>query len=73
MFAIVGYGFVGHGTEYLLDVCGNIERVQIHDPDQGYEIKETDIHDVRALCMKFSLTPPSECNHLMLRKRRDQK
>jgi len=40
MFAIVGYGFVGHGTEYLLDVCGNIERVQIHDPDQGYEIKD---------------------------------
>ena len=40
MFVIVGYGFVGHGTEYLLDICGNLGKIAIHDPDQGKEVKD---------------------------------
>ena len=37
--AIIGYGFVGKATEYLFDRFYPGIDIQIHDPDEGYEIE----------------------------------
>jgi UDP-glucose 6-dehydrogenase len=51
MFVIVGHGFVGRGTSYLLDVCGNIENVYIHDPDQGSVVEDWSVAKYAFLCV----------------------
>ena len=38
--AIIGYGFVGKATEFLLDTFYPGTGIQIHDPDQGHEIED---------------------------------
>ena len=42
--AIIGYGFVGTATEYLLQehFAENRFNVEIHDPDKGHVIKASD-------------------------------
>lgn len=51
MFAIVGNGFVGKGTSYLLDICGNIGEVYIHDPAQGKVVENWEKIRYAFLCV----------------------
>jgi UDP-glucose 6-dehydrogenase len=51
MFAIIGYGFVGKGTEYLLNICGQSTNVRIHDPAHDLEISNWKHIDYGFLCV----------------------
>lgn len=49
-FLIVGYGFVGKATEYLLSKITDAENIFIHDPALGYVNDSTDM-DYTFLCV----------------------
>ena len=63
MFAIVGYGFVGKGTEYLLTICGHGDYIGIHDPAAGFEISSWKYIQYGFLCVP---TPEGEDGELDL-------
>ena len=52
--AIIGYGFVGKATEYLFDRFYPGTDIQIHDPDEGYEIENWNV--LNMLLYVFQLT-----------------
>ena len=56
--AVIGYGFVGKGTEYLLNICGNMN-IALHDPAQGLVIKNWSGTQYAFICVP---TPESEDN-----------
>jgi len=63
MIAIMGYGFVGKGTEYLLQICGYTNQVQIHDPAQGHTVTNWEHVEYAFVCVP---TPESETGDLDL-------
>jgi len=53
--AIIGYGFVGKATEYLLDYYYPGTDIQIHDPDKGYEIENWNGIQYAFICVPTNL------------------
>lgn len=53
--AIIGYGFVGKATEYLFDMFYPGTDIQIHDPDQGYEIENWNGIQYAFVCVPTNL------------------
>ena len=53
--AIIGYGFVGKATEYLFDTFYPGTGIQIHDPDQGYEIEDWNGIQYAFICVPTNL------------------
>ncbi len=53
--AIIGYGFVGKATEYLLDYFYPGTEIQIHDPDQGHEIEDWNGIEYAFICVPTNL------------------
>ena len=53
--AIIGYGFVGKATEYLFDRFYPGTDIQIHDPDEGYEIENWNGIQYAFVCVPTNL------------------